>query len=72
MPAWFTKWETTGLLTFEDKMAMENSILQRQLKDAAFLAAQEAKGNKGSELTIDKDIMVLLILKSQTPIGLLL
>jgi cation/acetate symporter len=19
MPAWFTKWETTGLLTFEDK-----------------------------------------------------
>jgi cation/acetate symporter len=22
MPAWFTKWETTGLLTFEDKMAM--------------------------------------------------
>jgi cation/acetate symporter len=47
LPAWFTKWETTGLLTFEDKMAMENSILQRQLKDAAFLAAQEAKGNKG-------------------------
>jgi cation/acetate symporter len=41
------------------KWRWENSILQRQLKDAAFLAAQEAKGNKGSELTIDKDIMVL-------------
>jgi hypothetical protein len=37
MPAWFTKWETTGLLTFEDKKwRWENSILQRQLKDAAF------------------------------------
>jgi hypothetical protein len=39
------------------KWRWENSILQRQLKDAAFLAAQ-AKRQKAA-LTIDKDIMVL-------------
>jgi hypothetical protein len=54
-------------------MARKIQYYNDNSKDAAFLAAQEAKGNKGSELTIDKDIMVLLILKSQTyPIGLLL
>ncbi|TDE02861.1 sodium:solute symporter family protein [Flavobacterium hiemivividum] len=60
MPAWFTKWEKTGLLTFEDKNADGKIQYYNDLsKDAAFLAAQEAKGNKGSELVIDKDIMVL-------------
>lgn len=60
MPAWFTKWETTGLLAFDDKNG-DGKIQYYNDKstDAAFLAAQEAKGNKGSELTIDKDIMVL-------------
>ena len=60
MPAWFTKWETTGLLTFEDKNGDGKiQYYNDASKDATFLAEQEAKGNKGSELTIDKDIMVL-------------
>lgn len=60
MPAWFTKWETTGLLTFEDKNGDGKiQYYNDASKDATFLAAQEAKGNKGSELIIDKDIMVL-------------
>jgi hypothetical protein len=37
------------------KWRWENSILQRQLQGRSILAAQEAKGNKGSELTIDKE-----------------
>ncbi|MBU2062379.1 MAG: cation acetate symporter [Bacteroidetes bacterium] len=60
MPAWFTKWETTGLLTFEDKNGDGKiQYYNDKSSDAAFIAAQESKGNKGSELTIDKDIMVL-------------
>jgi cation/acetate symporter len=60
MPAWFTKWEKTGLLTFEDKNGDGKiQYYNDKSKDAAFLAAEEAKGHKGSELTIDKDIMVL-------------
>jgi cation/acetate symporter len=34
MPAWFTKWETTGLLTFEDKMAMVIQYYNDNSKDA--------------------------------------
>ena len=60
MPAWFTKWETTGLLAFEDKNGDGKiQYYNDNSKDAAFLAAEAAKGNKGSELTIDNDIMVL-------------
>ncbi|WP_339658028.1 sodium:solute symporter family protein [Flavobacterium frigidarium] len=60
MPAWFTKWETTGLLTFEDKNGDGKiQYYNDKSSDSAFIAAQESKGNKGSELTIDKDIMVL-------------
>lgn len=60
MPAWFTKWETTGLLTFEDKNGDGKiQYYNDKSSDVAFIAAQESKGNKGSELTIDKDIMVL-------------
>ena len=60
MPAWFTKWEKTGLLTFEDKNNDGKiQYYNDASKDNAFLATQEAKGNKGSELVIDKDIMVL-------------
>jgi cation/acetate symporter len=60
MPQWFTNWEKTGLLTFEDKNGDGKiQYYNDKSKDEAFLAAQEAKGYKGSELTIDKDIMVL-------------
>ena len=60
MPVWFTNWEKTGLLKFEDKN--EDGKIQYyndKSTNTEFLAAQEAKGYKGSELTIDKDIMVL-------------
>lgn len=60
MPKWFTNWEKTGLLKFEDKNGDGKiQYYNDKSKDEAFLAAQEAKGFKGSELTIDNDIMVL-------------
>jgi len=45
MPQWFTNWEDTGLLVFDDKN-----------KDGIIQYVGDAKRN---ELTIDKDIMVL-------------
>ncbi len=45
MPAWFTKWETTGLLGFEDKN--QDGLVQ-----------YVADPNR-NELTVDNDIMVL-------------
>ncbi|ASV28887.1 sodium:solute symporter family protein [Maribacter cobaltidurans] len=45
MPAWFTNWETTGLLTFNDKN--KDGIIQ-------YVADPEK-----NELTVDRDIMVL-------------
>ncbi len=45
VPEWFTKWETTGLIKFEDKNG-----------DGRIHYVQDAATN---ELTIDKDIMVL-------------
>ena len=45
VPAWFTKWEATGLLAFDDKNA-DGRI--QYLADAA-----------ANELTVDRDIMVL-------------
>lgn len=45
MPAWFHKWETTGLIVFDDKN-----------QDGKIQYVADAAAN---ELTIDKDIMVL-------------
>ena len=60
MPKWFTNWEKTGLLKYEDKNGDGKiQYYNDKSKNEAFLAAQEAKGLKGSELTIDNDIMVL-------------
>ena len=60
MPAWFTNWEKTGLLKFEDKNGDGKiQYYNDKTKNDEFIAAQEAKGYKGSELTIDNDIMVL-------------
>ncbi len=53
MPEWFTKWETTGLLTFEDH---NNDGLIQYVGPAATAASGESIQN---ELTIDRDIMVL-------------
>jgi cation/acetate symporter len=60
MPAWFTNWEKTGLLKFEDKNGDGKiQYYNDKSKNQDFLDAQAAKGLKGSELTIDNDIMVL-------------
>ncbi len=57
-PDWMKNWEVTGLLKFEDK----NDDGQIQLyndKSEAFAATAEANGWKGSELTVNPDIIVL-------------
>lgn len=60
MPAWFTNWEKTGLLTYEDKNGDGKiQYYNDKSKDEVFLANAEAQGLKGSELKIDNDIMVL-------------
>ncbi len=60
MPDWFKKWETTGLLTFDDKNKDGKiNYYNDKSKDEAFVASAAAKGLAGNELTIDNDIMVL-------------
>lgn len=60
MPQWFTNWEKTGLLKYEDKNGDGKiQYYNDKSKDAAFITASETKGLKGNELTIDNDIMVL-------------
>jgi cation/acetate symporter len=60
MPEWFKKWETTGLLTFDDKNKDGKiNYYNDKSKNEAFVAAAAAKGLAGNELTIDNDIMVL-------------
>jgi cation/acetate symporter len=58
VPEWFKKWETAKLLTFEDKNG-DGLIQYYNDKNEAFTATAESRGWKGSELTVDKDIMVL-------------
>lgn len=59
MPAWFSKWEGTGLLKFEDKNG-DGKIQYYNDKNADYVASVAGpKGWKGSELTVDRDIMVL-------------
>jgi cation/acetate symporter len=57
-PAWFKKWEATGLLTFDDKNA-DGRIQYYNDKNAEMAAKAEGFGWKGSEVTVDRDIMVL-------------
>jgi len=58
MPAWFANWEKTGLLTFEDKNG-DGRVQYYNDKNQQYMTAATAKGWKGNELTIDRDIMVL-------------
>jgi cation/acetate symporter len=57
-PAWFKNWEATGLIKFEDKNG--DGVMQ-YYNDANpdFAAMAEAKGWKGNEIIVDRDIMVL-------------
>ncbi len=60
MPEWFSNWEKTKLLVFDDKNGDGKvQYYNDKSTDATFIAAQESKGFKGNELTIDNDIMVL-------------
>jgi len=59
-PQWFKNWETTGLLTFEDK---NNDGRIQYYNDKSDTFANKAQANgwavQGSELKVDRDIMVL-------------
>ena len=59
-PAWMKRWEVTGLLKFTDKNGDGRiQLYNDKSKDPAFLAKVEAAGWKGSELSVNRDIMVL-------------
>lgn len=59
LPAWFGRWEKTGLLQFEDKNG-DGNIQYYNDKNTAFAENIAAsKGWTGNELTVDNDIMVL-------------
>ncbi|UXD87065.1 sodium:solute symporter family protein [Thalassolituus hydrocarboniclasticus] len=58
-PDWFKKWETTGLLAFEDKNG-DGRIQYYNDKNPEFAAKAESFGWKGNEMVkVDRDIMVL-------------
>jgi cation/acetate symporter len=58
-PRWFTNWEKTGLLQFEDKNG-DGRIQYYNDKNAEMAAKAESFGWKGNEMTkVDRDIMVL-------------
>lgn len=60
VPDWFSKWEETGLVSFEDKNGDGRiQYYNDQNTDADFQAMATAKGWEGNELTIDRDIIVL-------------
>jgi cation/acetate symporter len=59
-PDWMHRWEVTGLLKFTDKNGDGRiQYYNDKSKDPAFLAKVEAAGWKGSELAVNRDIMVL-------------
>ncbi|ALC17481.1 putative sodium:solute symporter [Desulfuromonas soudanensis] len=59
-PAWMSRWEVTGLLKFEDKNGDGRiQYYNDKSKNEAFQAKAAAAGWKGSELTVNADIIVL-------------
>jgi cation/acetate symporter len=59
-PDWMKRWEVTGLLKFEDKNNDGRiQYYNDTSKDEAFQAKAAAAGWKGSELSVNADIMVL-------------
>jgi cation/acetate symporter len=58
-PEWMKRWETTGLLAFEDKNG-DGRIQYYNDANADFAARAETFGWQGNEMTtVDRDIMVL-------------
>ncbi len=59
-PDWMKRWEVTGLLKFKDLNGDGRiQYYNGKSKNAEFLAKVEAAGWKGSELSVNRDIMVL-------------
>ncbi|WP_424972593.1 sodium:solute symporter family protein [Dinoroseobacter sp. S76] len=57
-PDWMKNWEVTGLLKFEDKNG-DGQIQWYNDKSDAFAATATANGWQGSELSVNRDILVL-------------
>ncbi|MEM8751639.1 MAG: sodium:solute symporter family protein [Pseudomonadota bacterium] len=57
-PDWMKNWEVTGLLQFEDKNG-DGRIQFYNDESEAFAATASANGWNGSELTVNRDILVL-------------
>ena len=57
-PDWMKNWEVTGLLKFEDKNG-DGQIQFYNDKSESFAATAAANGWKGSELSVNRDILVL-------------
>lgn len=57
-PDWMRTWESTGLLTFEDKNG-DGRIQYYNDKNAGFTQTAQGYGWNGNELTVNNDILVL-------------
>ena len=57
-PDWMKNWEVTGLLKFEDKNG-DGKIQWYNDKSATFASTAEERGWTGSELSVNRDILVL-------------
>ncbi|MDJ0858074.1 MAG: cation acetate symporter [Dinoroseobacter sp.] len=57
-PDWMKNWEVTGLLKFEDKNG-DGQIQWYNDKSEGFAATATANGWQGSELSVNRDILVL-------------
>ena len=58
-PEWMKRWEKTGLLGFEDKNGDGRIQYYNDKKSSTILDKAAAAGWKGSELKVNRDIMVL-------------
>lgn len=57
-PSWFTDWQHTGLLTYND-LNQDGKIQYYNDQNPQYVLKAEAQGLKGNELVIDPDIIVL-------------
>ncbi len=58
LPEWFSNWEKTGLLQYNDKNG-DGLIQYYNDTNPAYATTAQSKGWNGNELVIDRDIMVL-------------
>ncbi|MEX0450933.1 UNVERIFIED_CONTAM: cation acetate symporter [Spiribacter pallidus] len=58
VPGWFSRWEETGLLGFDDKNG-DGRIQYYNDDSEAFADTAAEYGWEGNELTVDRDIMVM-------------